>query len=109
MVENGEKHSMQKMVFSYMNRERWAQLGIGVQFLALVRILGEYFRLKHAYGAGMSLAIAEPLIRGALADAALCFAAVLLFFLKLYRSALLISVATLVLLLIYKFHLLGSF
>ena len=87
--------------------ERGAQLGIGVQFLALVRILSEYFRLKHVNGAQLSPAIIEPLVRGALLDSVLCFAAVLLFFFKRYRSAVALSGLTVAILLIYKLILIG--
>ena len=90
-----------------LSRERWAQVGISAQFLALVRILSEFFRLKHAFGASLSPHAVEPLIRGALMDAVLCFVAALLLFCRRYTIAIAVSVATVVLLLAYKFYLLG--
>ena len=85
------------------NRERWAKVGITIQFLALVRNLGEYFRLKHVHGPALSLALVEPFVTGAFITACLCWLAVLLFFFRRYTSALVISAATVVALLAYKF------
>ena len=49
-----------------MTRERWAQLGITVQFLIVLRTLGEIFRLKHIHGASFSVAAVMPYVSGAL-------------------------------------------
>ena len=87
--------------------EQWAKIGITVQFLALVRILAEYFRLKYVHGARFSLAIAEPYVTGALLDALLCWLAVALFFFRRYKSAALVSAATVIIIMIYKFYAIG--
>src|ERR1700740_3836776 len=34
-----------------VTRERWSQIGITIQFLVIVRSLGEFFRLRHLHGA----------------------------------------------------------
>jgi hypothetical protein len=87
--------------------ERIAKLGIAVQFLALIRTLGEYFRLKHAYGPALSLAAIEPYITGSLI-AAICTAiAVGLYFFAQYRIAIFVSAATVIILLIYKISVFG--
>ena len=88
-------------------RERWAMAGITVQFLALVRTLAEYFRLKHVQGARFSPALAEPYVAGALIAAVLCWLAVTLFFLRRHTAALATSAATVLVLLAYKFHAIG--
>ena len=87
--------------------ERIAKVGIAVQFLALIRTLSEYFRLKHTYGPALSLAAIEPYITGSLI-AAICTAiAVGLYFLARYRTAIFVSVATVLALLIYKISVFG--
>lgn len=59
--------------------ERWAKLGITVQFLALVRTLGEYFRLRALYGLGLTIDQIELYVVGAFIAALLCWLAVTLF------------------------------
>src|SRR6266849_1356347 len=87
--------------------ERIAKLGIAVQFLALIRTLSEYFRLKHAYGPALSVAAIDPYIKGSLI-AALCTAvAVGFYFFAKYRAAVLVSGATVIILLIYKIWVFG--
>ena len=90
-----------------LTRERWAQIGITIQFLALVRTLSEFLRLKHIRGAGFSMAIAEPFVVGALITALLCWTAVTLFFFRRYIASICTSVATLVILIVYKISAIG--
>ena len=90
-----------------LTREQWAKLGITVQFLALIRTLFEYFRLKSVYGPDFSLALGEPFIIAALITAFLCWLAVTLFFFRRYTGALLVSIFTVIVLLIYKFYVIG--
>lgn len=90
-----------------LTREQWAKLGITVQFLALVRILAEYFRLKYVHGPRLSLAVVEPFVTGALLDALLCWLAVVLFFFRRFMTALIVSGATVILLLVYKLYAIG--
>ena len=42
-----------------VTKESWAQIGITVQFLIVVRTLGEFFRLRHVLGTSFSAAIAR--------------------------------------------------
>jgi len=85
-----------------MTKERWAQLGITVQFLVVVRTLGEIFRLKHIEGASFSAAAAMPYVGGALIAACCCWVGVLLYFLRRYAAAAWIALATVIVLLAYK-------
>ncbi len=85
------------------NLQRAAKLGITVQFLALVRLLGEYFHLKFLHGAALTVTDIEPYITGAFITAVLCWLAVLLFFVQKYVVVVMVSVATVIALLIYKF------
>lgn len=82
--------------------ERAAKIGIGIQFLALVRILAEYFRLKHFNRPALTLAGFEPYITGALIAAVLTAASVGLFLWRKYWHAAFVSAAMVVILLVYK-------
>ena len=55
---------------------KWAHAGLLVQFLALIRCLAEYFRLKHVQGTAFDPAGAELFIEGALVASILCAASV---------------------------------
>lgn len=85
------------------NPQRAAIIGITIQFLALVRLLAEYFRLKSLHGARLALTDVEPYITGASITAVLCWLAVVLLFAQKYIGVLVVSVATVIALLIYKF------
>lgn len=90
-----------------MTRERWAQIGISVQFLIIVRTLGEIFRLRHVHGASFSAEIAMPYVGGVLIAACLCWAGVTLYFFRRYAIAAWLALATVVILLIYKVGVIG--
>ena len=83
-------------------RERWAQLGITVQFLIVVRTLGEIFRLKHIHGTSFSATTAMPYIGGALIAACSCWVGVTLYFFRRYAVSAWIALATVLVLLAYK-------
>jgi hypothetical protein len=74
--------------------ERWARLGITIQFLALVRCLAEVYRLRWLRGDGLTLAEVQPFITGALVAAVLCWVAVTLFFFARYRASIAAAVLT---------------
>jgi hypothetical protein len=81
---------------------RVAQIGIGVQFLALIRTLSEYFRLKHFGAQPITVAAAEPYITGALMAAVGAAISVGFYFFRKYKVAVLVAAATVLLLLLYK-------
>ena len=89
-------------VQAWRTAQRGAELGICVQFLALLRTLLEYFRLAYVEGSAFNARAAEPYIIGGIIAAALCWAAVGLYFWRRYRSAAAVTVATVIVLLIYK-------
>ena len=91
-----------------MTRERWAQVAITVQFLIVVRTLGEFFRLRHVLGANFSTTVAAPYIGGTLTAACFCWAGVTLYFFRRYTLSAWISLATVVILLVYKITVIGS-
>jgi hypothetical protein len=90
-----------------VNRERWAQIAITIQFLIVVRTLGEVFRLKHVHGTNFSAATALPYVGGALLAACFCWASVALYFFRRYRLSSGIAVAGVIILLVYKIAVIG--
>ncbi|HVT99339.1 MAG TPA: hypothetical protein VHE33_17685 [Acidobacteriaceae bacterium] len=90
-----------------MTRERWAQIGITIQFLIVVRTLGEIFRLRHVHGANFSAAMAMPYVGGDLIAACFCWVSVTLYFFRRYLFAAWITLAAVATLLIYKITVIG--
>ena len=90
-----------------MTRERWAQIGITIEFLIVVRTLGEFFRLRHYSGTNLSTPLAAPYIGGALIAACSCWAAVTFYFFRRYALSAWIALATIAILLAYKIAVIG--
>jgi hypothetical protein len=87
---------------------RLSELAITVLFLALVRTLAEYFRLRYVRGAALGLADVAPYITGGLMAAVGAWAAVVAYFFGRYRVAIGIVVAVVVAMLIYKVVVIGG-
>ena len=83
--------------------QRLAKAGITIQFLALIRTLAEYFRLKHVLGPSFTVAAAEPYVTGALLAAAGTWLGVTFYFFGKHAWSAAIAAGTVVLLLAYKF------
>jgi hypothetical protein len=81
---------------------RSAVVGITAQFLALVRILSEVFRIKYLDTARYALVALEPFIGAALFTAVLVALAVATFAIGRVRVALTIAVFNIVALFVYK-------
>jgi hypothetical protein len=90
-----------------VTRERWAQIGISIQLLIIVRTLAEIFRLKHVQGANFSAAVAMPYVGGALIATCFCWASVALYFFRRYTLSSWIALATVIILLGYKITVIG--
>ncbi len=88
-------------------RERWAQIGITIQFLIIVRALGEFFRLKYVLGANFSTTVAAPYVKGSLLAACFCWAGVILYFFRRYTLSIWLAGATVITLLVYKIAVMG--
>jgi hypothetical protein len=78
-----------------------------VQFLIVVRTLGEIFRLRHVHGPSFSAAVAVPYVGGALIAACFCWAGVTLYFFRRYALSAWIALATVLVLLAYKIVVIG--
>ena len=83
-----------------------AQIAIGVQFAALLRTLAEFFRLKHVFGAALTLAQVEPFVLGALVTSVCALVAVLLYFGEKFWLTVAVAAANVAILLALKFVLL---
>jgi hypothetical protein len=90
-----------------MTRERYAQIGIIVQFLIVIRTLGEFFRLRHFLGGSFTTGTAASYIGGALIAVCCCWVSVSLYFFRRYTLSAIIGLATVVILLVYKIALIG--
>jgi hypothetical protein len=90
-----------------VTRHRWAQIGITIQFLIVVRSLGEVFRLRHVHGANFSAATAMPYIGGALIAACSCWAGVILYFFRRYMLSAWTALGIVAVLLTYKIIAIG--
>ena len=90
-----------------MTKERLAQIGITIDFLIVVRTLGEFFRLRHVLSTNFSTAVATPYVGGALIAAGSCWAGVILYFFRRYTLSAWIGLATVVVLLVYKIAVIG--
>ncbi len=82
-----------------------AQIGIVVQFAALIRCLGEYFRLKYFVVDKFSMVRVEPFIIGALVTAVLALVAILFYFAEKYQLSAITSAINVVILFVLRFTL----
>ncbi|MBI3476592.1 MAG: hypothetical protein HY010_12740 [Acidobacteria bacterium] len=90
-----------------MTKERWAQMGITIEFLIVVRTLGEFFRLRHVQGSDFSTAVAALYVGGTLIAACSCWAGVTLYFFRRYTLSAWITLVTVPVLLVYKIAVIG--
>ncbi len=86
-----------------MTARRWSQLAVTGLFLALVRTLGEYFRLRHAGGAPAGEDVLAIYVAGALVAAVACWISVTLYFFRRYRSSALVFPLAVAVMLCIKF------
>jgi hypothetical protein len=90
-----------------LNRSRKvAQIGIVIQFAALIRCLGEYSRLKYFVVERFSIVHIEPFIIGALITALLAFVGILCYFAERFRLAAITAEINVVILFVMRFTLL---
>ena len=84
-----------------------AQIGITIQFLIVVRTLGEFFRLMHVLGTSFSAAVAALYIGGALIAVCFCWTGVTLYFFRRYSQSGWLALASVVILIVYKIAVIG--
>lgn len=78
-----------------------------MDFLIVVRTLGEVFRLRHIQGPGFSAAAAMPYVEGALIAVGACWAGVTLYFFRRYALAAWITLGVVPALVLYKIAVIG--
>ena len=81
---------------------RFAALGVTAQFLALIRTLGEVFRIKYFAPDRYTLVAMEPFVGAAFFTAVLVAAAIMAFVLGRHRAVVGIAVVNIVALFVYK-------
>jgi hypothetical protein len=87
--------------------ERLSQLAIAVLLLIIVRSLAEVFRLQSVHGEALTIAQVTPFVGSALATALVLAAALVCHAWGYYRVVMGGTVATVVLLLVYKIAVIG--
>lgn len=85
---------------------RIPQIAVVVQFVALLRCLGEYFRLKYFQPASFSVTRIEPFMLGALASAVFALAGILFYFGENYKTTVAAAMLNIAILFILRFTLL---
>ena len=90
-----------------VNKERWAQIGITIEFLVVVRTLGEFFRLMHVHATNFSTAVAALYVGGALIATCSCWIAVSFYFFRRYTLSAWIALLTVPILVVYKVAVIG--
>jgi hypothetical protein len=90
-----------------VTKERWAQIGITIEFLIVVRALGEFFRQRYVYGTNFSNAVAALYVGGALIAVCSSWAGVTFYFFRRYTLSAWITLATIPVLLVYKIAVIG--
>ena len=87
---------------------RMSEFAITGLFLALIRTLAEYYRLRYVRGTALALADVAPYITGGLMAALGAWASVVAYFFGRYRVAIGIVVAVIVTMLVYKVVVIGG-
>jgi hypothetical protein len=90
-----------------VTKERLAQIGITIEFLIVVRTLGEFFRLKHVLDTNFSTAAAALYVGGALIAVCSCWTGVIFYFFRRYKLSASITLGTVPVLLVYKIVVIG--
>ncbi len=85
---------------------RIAQLGIVIQFAALIRCLGEFFRLKYFVAEKFSIVHVQPFLIGALVTAVLALVGILLYFAEDHRLTAITAALNVLILFVLRFTLL---
>jgi hypothetical protein len=82
--------------------ERAAQAGIVVLFVIVIRSLGEYFRLEHSYGYALPRHILNEYVGGSLIAVVATAICVIFYFVRRYRSVVVLVLISIVALLVFK-------
>ena len=89
------------------SEQRLAQICIGILLLVIVRSLSEFFRLQYLPGEILVIGRVTPYVAGALFAAVALALTVIAYFASLHRTSIAITVATIILLLVYGIAVVG--
>lgn len=90
------------MAINWRDPKMHAHIGLTAQFLALIRCLGEYFRLKHVQGAAFDPVASEVFILAGLVTSVLTAASVAAYILHRPKWTTALAVITVMALLVMK-------
>ena len=90
-----------------LSAQRFAQVGLGILLLVIIRSLGEYFRLLYSNGEALAIPQATPYVAGALLAAIALVVALGCYFAALYRLSIAVASAAVALLFVYKVAVVG--
>lgn len=90
-----------------MTKERWAQVGITIDFVIVIRTLGEFFRLQHVHGTNFTVPMAALYVGGALIAVCSCWVGVSFYFFRKYTVSSWITLAIVPVLLVYRIAVIG--
>jgi hypothetical protein len=95
--------SFQEMIdMTAQTTQRLAQIAVTVQFLALVRTLLEFFRLKNLEGPSFTISLGEPYLIGGVIAAICTWLGVTAYMLNRYMVTALIGAGTVLVLIVFK-------
>jgi hypothetical protein len=86
---------------------RTARIAIAIQFLALVRTLGEVWRLRYVRGPALRLDDVLPYVTGGIIAAVFCWIGVTLYFFQRTRAVIAVAVLMVGTMLAYKAYTIG--
>jgi hypothetical protein len=92
-----------------ISARRLSELAITGMFLALIRTLAEYYRLRYVRGMALGMTEVAPYITGGLMASLGAWAAVVAYFVGRYRVAIGIVVAVVMAMVVYKVVVIGGF
>jgi hypothetical protein len=86
-----------------MNAKQIAKAAIIILLLALIRCIGEFFRLQYLHKNELTIAMGHPFVIGAMVCAVSCLLMNLLFFYSRFRWVIALAVVTIIILFFLKF------
>jgi hypothetical protein len=88
----------------YKNEKLIARTLLLIVFLALIRCIGEFFRLRHLQGDAITIMQVTPFILGAFVTSISCFIMTILSFYSKHRMIIVLAVLSIIALVYLKSH-----
>ena len=87
-----------------INQEQIAKVGMIAVFLALIRCIGEFFRLQSIHNNTITTETVKPFMAGAMVCAVSCFIMTILFFYSRFKWVTVFAVLSIAVLFFLKFY-----